>query len=219
MTDLAGRIRSALREAADPVRAPGQQAYMKSVMPFLGVTVPDARRIARAAATEEGAGEILEAARGLWDEASHREERYAAMALLGVRMVRREPAVPELVEHMVRTGAWWDYTDELAHRLADRLDDDPGFATPLVRAWADDPDPWIRRIAIISQVGRKQRVDAALLAAAIVPSLDDPEFFLRKAIGWALRDYARVAPDWVRAFVAAHDLSPLSRREALKHLA
>ena len=104
--------------------------------------------------------------------------------------------------------------------LADRLDDDPGFATPLVRAWADDPDPWIRRIAIISQVGRKQRVDAALLAAAIVPSLDDPEFFLRKAIGWALRQHARVDPDWVRAFVAEHgdEMSRLSRREALKHL-
>jgi len=77
---------------------------------------------------------------------------------------------------------------------------------------------WIRRIAIISQMGRRDRVDRDLLAQVIAPNLGDSEFFIRKAIGWALREYARVEPDWVRQYADTHDLSPLSRREALKHL-
>jgi 3-methyladenine DNA glycosylase AlkD len=71
---------------------------------------------------------------------------------------------------------------------------------------------------VICQIGAKDRADTALLAEAIEANLADPDFFLRKGIGWALRQHARVDPDWVRAFAATHDLSPLSRREALKHL-
>ena len=124
----------------------------------------------------------------------------------------------DVVEHMVRTGQWWDYTDELAHRLADLHDSHPAPTAALARRWSGDDDFWIRRIAILSQLGRGARLDPQLLADVISPNLGDREFFIRKAIGWALREYARVDADWVRAFVAAHDLSPLSRREALKHI-
>ena len=68
------------------------------------------------------------------------------------------------------------------------------------------------------QLGRRDRVDRELLADLIRPNLSDREFFIRKAIGWALREYARIDPEWVRTYAATHDLSPLSRREALKHL-
>jgi 3-methyladenine DNA glycosylase AlkD len=217
--DLAEAVRARLRAAADPAKAPGQQAYMKSAMPFLGVSVPETRRLTRALLrTETDAALLLTAAGALWDEASHREERYAALAILAAPAVRGDPALPDLIEHMVRTGQWWDYTDELAHRLADLLDDDPLPATLLVRAWATDENLWIRRIAIIAQLGRRERLDTALLTDAIEPNIDDTEFFIRKAIGWALRDYARVTPEWVRVFADTHPLSPLSRREALKHL-
>jgi 3-methyladenine DNA glycosylase AlkD len=77
---------------------------------------------------------------------------------------------------------------------------------------------WVRRLAILSQLGRRDRVDRALLADVIEPNRADGEFFIRKAIGWALREYARVDPDWVREYVAGHELSALTRREALKHL-
>ena len=90
--------------------------------------------------------------------------------------------------------------------------------TPVLLAWSTDPSPWLRRLAIIGQLGRRDRVDRELLAAVIEPNVADPDFFVRKAIGWALREVARHDPDWVRAFVEAHELSPLSRREALKHL-
>ncbi|MCW3494547.1 DNA alkylation repair protein [Microbacterium sp. SSM24] len=219
MTDLVARIRAGLRAAADPALAPGQQAYMKSAMPFLGVRVPRARAIARQCAKgETDAPTLFSSARELWDAASHREERYAAMSLLGLRPLRGDRRLDAVIEHMVRTGQWWDYTDELAHRLADRHDVDPVTTAALVRRWATDGDFWVRRIAILSQLGRRDRVDRALLADTIEPNLADGEFFIRKAIGWALREVARIDPVWVRDFADSHALSPLSRREALKHL-
>ena len=219
MSDLVRDIRESLRAAADPPRAAGQQAYMKSVMPFLGVGVPQTRRIARLAAKGEKDPAVLRgAARDLWDGAGFREERYAAMALLAVRPASDDLSVTPLIEHMVRTGQWWDYTDELSHRLADLHDRHPERTAKLARSWSVDDDMWMRRIAIISQLGRRDRVDPQLLADVILPNVADREFFIRKAIGWALREHARVAPEWVRAFVNSHQLSPLSRKEALKHL-
>ncbi len=192
---------------------------MKSDMPFLGVRVPEARRIAvLLSKTTTDASALLATAVRLWDEARYREERYAAMALLSARPLRGDPALVPAVEHMVRTGRWWDYTDELAHRLADLHDSRPEATAALARVWARDTDMWIRRIAILSQLGRGIRVDPVLLAETIEPNIGDGEFFIRKAIGWALREYARVDSGWVRAYVETRALSPLSRREALKHL-
>jgi len=217
--DLAARIRADLRGIADPVRAPGQQAYMKSAMPFLGVRVPDARRVAtQAAKGVTDAAALRAAAAELWDTAAYREERYAALALLAMRPLRGDAELVPIVEHMVRTGQWWDFTDELAHRLADLHEARPAQTASLVRAWARDPDRWIRRIAILSQLGRGIRLDPDLLDETIAPNLADPDFFIRKGIGWALREYARVAPDWVLRYVDEHALAPLSRCEALKHL-
>ncbi|MFB7844933.1 DNA alkylation repair protein [Microbacterium sp. NPDC056052] len=217
---LTAAVREVLRDAADPTLAPGQQAYMKSAMPFLGVRVPDVRRLTREAARgvtdpDELRGSALE----LWRAADHREERYAAQALMALRPLRGRLDMLDVHEEMVRTGAWWDHVDEVAHRLADLLDAHPAELAVELRVWADDENLWIRRVAIIAQLQRKDATDRALLADAIEPNIADPDFFIRKAIGWALRDFARTDPEWVRAFVDAHPgLSPLSRREALKHL-
>lgn len=217
--ELVTRIRTLLRGAADPGRAPGQQAYMKSALPFLGVPVPETRRIAHAAiAPGTAARTLLAAAHELWDDAAHREERYAALALIRARQLRGDPDLVPTIEHMVRTGRWWDFTDELAHRVSDLLDADPARTAALVRAWSTDDDLWMRRLAVIAQLGRRERLDRGLLTDVIEQNAADPEFFVRKAIGWALRDVARTDPAWVRAFVATHRLSPLSVREAMKHL-
>lgn len=217
--DLPAVIRKQLREAGDPSRAAGQEAYMKSEMPFFGLRVPEVRRITHSAARGlTDPNSVRVAARWLWDEATHREERYAGVALLGFPQVRGQMANVALIEHMVRTGQWWDFVDDLAHRVTDLLDAHPAGTAALVRRWSTDEDLWMRRLAILSQLQRRERVDTVLLADAIEPNRTDGEFFIRKAIGWALRDYARAAPDWVRDYVAAHELSPLSRREALKHL-
>lgn len=218
MSDLVRGIRHALREVADPSRAAGQQVYMKSAMPYLGASVPDVRRIVRAAAKGEPAPELLEAARMLWDDATHREERYAGMMLLGAGDAKGDLATLPHIEHMARTGQWWDYIDGLSTRLGELLLAHRDTIEPVIRAWSTDDDFWVRRLAIESQIGLKQNVDRVLLADVIVPNLADREFFIRKAIGWALRDFARTDPGWVREFARTHDLSPLSRREALKHL-
>ena len=155
---LGEEIRAALRASADPSRAPGQQAYMKSAMPFLGVSVPVVRRTVRTAANTAGPMEpeaLRDAARTLWDEAEYREERYAATALLAVGAASADHTVVPLVEHMVRTGRWWDYTDDLAHRLAGLHDREPAATAALVRRWSTDEEMWLRRISILSQLGRR----------------------------------------------------------------
>ena len=192
---------------------------MKSDLPFLGVRVPDTRRIARAVvAGEPDAAVIIEDAQQLWDVASHREERYAAMMLLAVPPARADLRIVPLIERMVRAGRWWDITDELSGRIRELLDAHPRDGEALVRGWCVSEEMWLRRLAILSQLGRRGQTDLHLLADALRPNLRDGEFFIRKAIGWALRDAARSHPEWVEAYVAAHALSPLSRREALKHL-
>ncbi|GAA3528334.1 DNA alkylation repair protein [Aeromicrobium panaciterrae] len=216
-------MRTALREAADPTRAPGMQAYMKSAMPFLGVRVPEVRAIVRALAKEHPFADLdrLEAvALELWDNATHREERYAAATLMALRIAKGRLSLIPMHEHMAVTGAWWDHVDEIAHRIADLHDVHPVETAHDVRRWSTSDDMWLRRLSIISQLGRRDRVDSELLTEVIEPNMDDTEFFIRKAIGWALREYAKVEPDWVRTFVADRDdrLSGLSKREALKHV-
>ncbi|KAA1421181.1 DNA alkylation repair protein [Nocardioides humilatus] len=221
MGDLTAAVRNSLRAAADPSLAPGQQAYMKSALPFLGVRVPEVRRLTRALVKELGIRErdrLVAAATSLWDEATHREERYAAAVLLAQPVLRGDLTLVPLVEHLVRTGAWWDHVDELAHRVGELHDAHPAATAALVRDWVRDDFLWIRRLAILGQLGRKDRIDLEVLADVIEPNRDDPEFFIRKAIGWALREASYVHPGWVRSYVDAHELSPLSRREALKRI-
>ncbi|MEA1264470.1 MULTISPECIES: DNA alkylation repair protein [unclassified Microbacterium] len=217
--DLVQSIRSALRDEADPELAPAQQAYMKSALPFLGVRVPGVRAVARGLAREVTDTAVLRGtALVLWREAAFREERYAASALMALRPVRARLDMLDVHEEMIRTGAWWDHVDEVSHRLTETLDAHPAEMTPVLRTWSRDDDFWVRRASIISQLGRRGATDRELLATVIEPNLADTEFFIRKAIGWALRELGKTDPAWVRAFVESHELSPLSRREALKLL-
>ncbi|WP_295013267.1 DNA alkylation repair protein [uncultured Microbacterium sp.] len=217
---LPSEIRAALRAAADPVRASGQRAYMKSEMPFLGVRVPEVRHITgEVVKGVTDPEELRDAALDLWRAAEYREERYAAQAILALPLLRGDLELLPVHEETIRTGAWWDHVDEAAHRLVDLLDAHPAAMSVELRVWAGDEDLWIRRAAIISQLLRRESTDRALLTDVVEANLDDREFFVRKAIGWALRDYARSDPEWVRSFVEAHPtLSPLSRREALRRL-
>ncbi len=223
---LLAAVRSGLSAAGDPAKAAGMQAYMKSAMPFHGVQAPAARAIFRAAILAHPLPDRVaweDTVRALWFEATRREERYGALALAGHRHYRayQDPDAMSLYRELVVTGAWWDLVDDLASRkVGPVLRAYPAQVAPVVRAWACDRDRWLRRTAILSQLGAKAGTDVALLTACLQANLDERDFFLRKAVGWALRDYARTAPDWVRAFVARHEdrLSPLSRREATKHL-
>lgn len=219
---LIPEIRSGLAAAGDAERAKAQQAYMKSAMPYAGVLTPEMRKIVRALVRThpiETRDAWHDTVMTLWREANVREERYAATEIAAHRAYAGyalDPASLTMYEEMIVTGAWWDHVDAVATVLVGPLL--PGV-TSTMRAWSTDADMWKRRTSIICQVGRGADVDTRLLADAITANIAEKDFFLRKAIGWGLRQHARVDPHWVRAFVGAHpELSGLSRREALRHL-
>ena len=223
---LISAMRAGLATAADPARAPAMQAYMKSELPYYGVAAPAARKVFAAVLRDHPLPDRARwgaTVRALWDGAERREERYGALALCGHRAYRdyQDPATLPLYADLVVTGAWWDLVDDVAaHKVRPILRSFPAEVRPVLLGWAAHDDLWLRRTAIIAQLGSKAGTDLDLLVACLEPNLERREFFLRKAIGWALRQYAWVDPVWVREYVAEHEdrLSPLSRREALKNI-
>jgi 3-methyladenine DNA glycosylase AlkD len=226
-----GAVRAALTEAGDPVRAAQQQAYMKSELPYVGLGAPALKALLGPLLVEhrfvdraQWEAAVLE----LWEDAEHREEWYAAIALLRHRAYHAwlDPDLLPLLEQLVRTGAWWDVVDEIAaHPVGQVLLDHRGHATPVIERWSVDPDSlWVRRTSMLAQLRHREQTDTELLERVLVANLDDTaygrEFFVRKALGWALRQHARTDAAWVLAFARTHAdrLSGLSRREALKHL-
>ena len=224
--ELLAAVHDALRAVREPDRAAGQQRYMKSAMPFLGVRTPAMRRAARAVFDRlppPSAAAWRATILALWREAGYREQRYAAIELAVHRPFLRwmtMDAIPVLDEIIV-DGAWWDYVDRIAPAGLGRvLVSQPQPMGALMRAWARDGDIWRRRAALLCQLGRKQDTDSALLYDCLEACLGHDEFFVQKAMGWALRACARVDPAGVGRFVASHEasLSKLTRREALKHI-
>jgi 3-methyladenine DNA glycosylase AlkD len=230
--DVVDAVCRELERAGDPGRASGQQAYMKSAMPFRGITSPRLKATLRPLLADPAhllrdRDEWEATIRGLWDGARFREERYAALAIAGHRRYQGwavdRSAMP-LYRHLIESGAWWDFVDDIAaHRVGPVLRSHPEAEAARMRSWAVDGDLWVRRAAVLSQLLSRGETDRRLLLDCITPNLADQEFFIRKAIGWSLRQYARSgteAADWVRRNVEdlGPRLSPLSRREALKHL-
>ena len=202
------------------------QAYMKSAMPYHGVSATDLRRVCReafAGCDFASPDAWRRAVLALWREARFREERYAAIELSGVKRFGpfQDMAALPMYEEMIVTGAWWDFVDAIAtHRLGDLLRVFPKPMKRTMLVWSGDLDLWKRRSAILSQIRFKEDTDRRLLYRCIEPSLGSKEFFLRKAIGWALRQYAWTDPAEVRRYVRTNSerLSALSRREALKNV-
>jgi 3-methyladenine DNA glycosylase AlkD len=221
------RYIAALREAfaarADAARAPAMQAYMKSALPFHGIATPLRRQIGAQIANAHpmtDVDELVASMLALWRTATHREERYAAAELAGrVADLRLLP----VYEEMITSSAWWDCCDEISgNGLARLLQAYPAAIKPVLRRWAVGGDLWLRRAAMLCQRKLKADFDAPLFYACVLPSIGTGrfagEFFIRKGIGWALRERAYRAPDEVRAFCReyAAQLSPLTRREALR---
>lgn len=223
---LQEELRKALRKVADPAKAAKMQAYMKSAMPYLGVQLPQLRKVCRTVFADlqwpspaSWQAEVVT----LWRDAEFREERYAAIYLAGVKQAQdfQRVSAMKLYEEMIVTGAWWDFVDEIAsHRVGPILANYPVPMRRKMLAWSRCDNMWKRRTAILCQIGFKQDTDLELLYGCIEPSLDSPEFFLRKAIGWALRQYAWTDPKEIRRYAQANRsrLSGLSYREALKNI-
>ena len=226
LDELRARLRAALSAAGDPERARAQQAYMKSEMPYYGVSSPELKVLLRPLLAEfkpASRGVWEETVRALWDGATHREERYAAIAYAQHRVAKKwqDADTLDLYRHLIVTGAWWDTGDVVAGDLVGPvLGSYRRKTTPTMREWAVGDDPWLRRAAVLCQLKHGADTDLDLLSYAIEANIDDTSIWLRKAIGWALRQYGRTDPEWVRSEVEllGPRLSGLSRREALKHL-
>ena len=210
---------------ADPARAAGQQAYMKSAMPYHGLRQHEVRAICSRVFAErdiDGCEEWREQVLALWRGARFREERYAALMLASRTRYEecRGPDSIPLFEEIIVTGAWWDFVDDASHVIGEMLRRHPRQLRPVMRAWSTDENLWKRRVSIICQNSSKSQTDLKLLYANIEPNLVDRDFFIRKAIGWALRAYAWTDPAEVVRYVREHEhrLSGLSRREALKNV-
>lgn len=219
-------VRREFARIGDRRRAVAQQAYMKSEMPYRGVPMPLLRATCRklfADLTFPTRASWNDSVLSLWRGAKFREERYAAIELTGHKLAKpyQTPAAMPLYEEIIVTGAWWDYVDVVAGgRVGVILRDYPAPTKKKMLAWSKSPDMWKRRTSILCQLGFKKQTDLNLLYACIEPSLDSKEFFLRKAIGWALRQYAWTDPAEVKRYVRKNRarLSSLSIREALKNL-
>jgi 3-methyladenine DNA glycosylase AlkD len=220
---LLSELRKMMRKAGDPERARGQQAYMKSSMPYHGLRNAETRAICREVFHGYEPNDWQADVAAIWRAAKWREERYAAIELAQIKKARPLHTIEALplFEELVVSGAWWDYVDSIAaHDVGLILEQDPRPARKAMLAWSKSDDIWKRRTSILAQLRFKDATDMDLLYRCIEPSLGEKEFFLRKAIGWALRELAYVDPAEVIHYVRANErrLSPLSRREALKHL-
>ena len=216
-------VQGELGKLADPVKAVPMAAYMKTDMPFYGVSKPDRVPIARevkARFPPADADDYRTKVRSLW-ELPHREEKYLA---IGYAWTFRNHVLfdqIDLFERMIIEGAWWDFVDELASPIVGKVVlQDRLRMRPVLEGWIEGEDMWLRRSAILCQNRHKEETDKAMLFDFCLRRAHDKEFFIRKAIGWALREYARTRPEEVRGFLTEHgdELSGLSRREAAKHL-
>ena len=221
--DAVGIARSELSRLADPEKAAHMSAYMRGRYRFYGVqkvgTTPILRRlITEFPVATQSQYEMLVSA--LWAE-PEREAKYLALGLarrwkLGLRVGR----LP-MFRRMIVEGDWWDVVDAIApHLVGGVIDREPEHAWRIVDPWVRHRNMWLRRSRIICQLGRKHRTDVERLFSACAELAPESEFFIRKAIGWALRDYARTDPEAVADFVRDHRdrLSGLSIREATKHI-
>ena len=209
--EIVERLTSAYPAAAEPGRAAPMAAYMKDRFPFLGLAAPQRRAVQRPLlALRPGPGDVAAVARACW-ALPEREYQYFACDYLV-----RYPGGADLplLRELITTKAWWDSVDPLATRVAGRI-----ATGPELDDWAAGTDHWLVRTAILHQLHRGGATDTDRLFGYCTAQAGHPDFFVRKAIGWALRQYARTDPDAVRAYLAAHpELSPLSVREASKHL-
>lgn len=208
---------------ADADKAVEMAAYMKTDMPFWGIQKPDREPIYRQLAKNfapSNHDEYAQVIRKIW-KGKHREEKYAALdyAVRGKKFI--DPSMIPLYEELVRDGAWWDLVDPLATLLIGiAFLNDQKAVKPIMKKWVDDDDMWIRRSAILSMNKHKEKTDEKLLYDFCLRRAHEKEFFIRKAIGWALREYSYKAPDSVRTFLETNrsKLSPLSYREGAKQL-
>ena len=216
-------LASKLKEAAIEEKRPQMEAYMKHIAPFFGVPSPQRKEILKIFLSEhplqnqETADQVV---RYLFDM-PQRELHYCAMDILSksLKLFNPQQALA-LTKHCITTHSWWDTVDLLASNILGKiLQKNPELIIEVNTTWMESGNMWLQRSCLLFQLKYKKATDTQLLQQNIEYLMFEKEFFIRKAIGWVLREYAKTHPKWVLNFVKTHDeLSTLSKKEALKYI-
>jgi 3-methyladenine DNA glycosylase AlkD len=214
-------LKAAFERAADPVVAKGASAYMKHISIFFGIKAPDRRQLLQTFLETAGLPkneDLQSIIRNAWNQ-PQREFHYVAMELAYKLRKKSGNEAIELYEWMITNKSWWDTVDFIAPNLVgEHFKHFPDSKQTHIRKWMESGSIWLQRTCLLFQLKYKAATDEELLFSLCASLAAEKEFFIRKAIGWALRAHARINPDAVRQFAGNTPLSGLSRREALKHL-
>jgi 3-methyladenine DNA glycosylase AlkD len=207
---------------ADPSQAPSMKKYMRDQFEYLGIKTPQSVALQKEFYAEHGLPEITELdsiLRDLWS-LPQREFQYVGGGLLGRLADQLPPEFADTMEYLITTKSWWDTVDSIAGgTVGVHFKRYPAVRKKYLARWRKSENFWLRRTTILFQLNYKAETDFDLLCDLIKENLGSKEFFINKAIGWALRQYARTDPKAVKKFVnVTKELNPLSRREAMKHL-
>jgi 3-methyladenine DNA glycosylase AlkD len=221
MHPYVGSLKKLFEQNADPILAEPMKKYMRGQFEYLGIKSPLFKTLMKEFIAAHGKPPTYELdviLRDLWS-LPQREFQYAATSLLS----RSENDLPAdfigTLEYMIVMKSWWDTVDTISTGpLGVHFQRFPKVREKYLAKWRASDNFWLRRACILFQLNYKKETDFPLLCEIICENLDSKEFFINKAIGWSLRQYARVDPEAVRQFAQSTPLQPLSRREAMKHL-
>jgi 3-methyladenine DNA glycosylase AlkD len=215
------KLRELFAMNANPDKAIGMSKYMKNLFPYVGISSPERKKLVaelRNTFKPSSNTELKEWIALLW-EMPEREYQYVGMDYLQKDVKLLHETDIKWFETLITDKSWWDSVDLISgNYLGKFLRKFPHLLEPTILDFKDRENMWLNRAAIICQLGYRSETNTSLLAMAILPHIESKEFFLQKAIGWALRQYGKTNPDWVKSFVENHSLKPLSKREALRLL-
>jgi len=214
-------LKTLFEQNADPIQASPMKKYMRDQFEYLGIKTPQNVALQKEFFEEHGFPQLSELDPVLHDLwlLPPREFQYVAVGLLG-RFNKEIPGkFVKTIEYMIVTKSWWDTVDSIAGgTVGVHFQRFPDVREKYLAKWRASDNFWLRRTTILFQLSYKKETDFNLLCEIICENLNSKEFFINKAIGWSLRQYARVDPKAVKKFVKSTPLHPLSRREAMKHL-
>ena len=219
MEDFVSKLRQKFLENTNAENATQMKAYMRNQYDFFGIKAPAQLQIRQEFLKAEGLPEISylpNLIRELWDQ-PEREFQHFAMALLEKYTKKTNAGFIETLEMIIVTKSWWDTVDFIATNLVGaHFKRFPELIPVYTEKWMNSGNFWLQRSALLFQLKYKKQTDIRLLFGFIERLSDSREFFIRKAIGWTLREYSKTDPDAVIRFVNSHQLQPLSQKEALK---
>ena len=219
MSEFCIALEDAFRDLANIENAGWMRKYMRDQFPFLGIKKPERVEVFSALYRLHGnPADYVETSKYLFSK-PEREFQYIAMEYVRKSKSAWDERVPALVEEWIGEESWWDVVDVLGPQImGPYFLKFPAQRAYWIQRWMASGNFWLQRVCLVFQLNYKGKTDRDLLANVIIPLAGSKEFFIQKAIGWALRQFARYDADWVHDFVATNTLAPLSKREAMKHI-